>query len=472
MTTRAMLPELDTASSSLSTVRLPGCGSVRLTRRTLAVLDHPAFQRLRVVRQLGPTSLVYPGAVHTRFEHSIGVYHAASQFVRHLMGVPAFRERVTDEDILTVLAAALLHDLGHYPMAHSLEALHLKGNDTPRHEEIAAEILRGEHPTWSGPRPLGEVLRREWGVDPERVIGLFVRKPHEQERDTDALIASIVSGALDADKVDYLERDSLHMGVPYGRNYDRERLLGSLTVAEDGRSIAITDKGKTPAEIFIFGRYMMFSEAYWHHTVRAASAMVEAAMSDLQALGALPSDRAALTGDLLARGDEQVLSWLRSLAPEGSTAFKLLSGLTDHRRGLYKRVLTLNRIVGEEELARAYGVLLQMNAGELRQTRRAMREALNHRFDLVLGPGDLIIDTPPRDKDRIEDIEVVYPNSRPRRLSQISAIVRGIAGDFISCVKKTRVFVAPEFAPALQSRPHDVEAVLLEVILGQGSLWG
>ncbi|MEO1268125.1 MAG: HD domain-containing protein [Myxococcota bacterium] len=466
MSIRAMLPELDTAVGSASTVRLPGCGSVRLTRRTLTVLDHPAFQRLRMVRQLGPTSLVYPGAVHTRFEHSIGVYHAASQFVRHLMAVPTFQEQISDEDVLTVLAAALLHDLGHYPMAHSLEALHLKGNDTPRHEAIAAEIIRGQYDAWNGPSSVGDVLRRSWGVDPERVIGLFTRKPAEHTSDVDALLASIVSGALDADKVDYLERDSLHMGVPYGRNYDRERLLSSLTLASDGRSIAITDKGKTPVEIFIFGRYMMFSEAYWHHTVRAASAMVEAAISDLQALGALPSHRGALIHDLLARSDDQVLTWLHGLSPRGSTAYTLLGGLTDHRRGLYKRILTLNRIVGEEDLARAYEILLQMNAGELRQTRRAMREALNRRFDLVLGPGDLIIDTPPRDKDRLEDIEVVHPGGRHRRLQQISAVVRGIAGDFISCVKKTRVFVAPAFAPRLQPHLHHVEETLLEVILG------
>ena len=72
------------------------------------------------------------------------------------------------------------------------------------------------------------------------------------------------------------------MGVPYGRNYDRGRLLSSLTLSSDGRSIAISAKGKVPVEIFMFGRYMMFSEAYWHHTVRAASAMVEAALSNLR----------------------------------------------------------------------------------------------------------------------------------------------------------------------------------------------
>ena len=92
------------------------------------------------------------------------------------------------------------------------------------------------------------------------------------------LLSSLLSGPFDVDKVDYLMRDSLHAGVPYGRNFDRGRLIGSLCLNETGDALAITDKGKTAAEMMVFARYVMFSEVYWHHAVRAATAMLQRAV--------------------------------------------------------------------------------------------------------------------------------------------------------------------------------------------------
>src|SRR5690606_8046312 len=87
------------------------------------------------------------------------------------------------------------------------------------------------------------------------------------------LIRSILSGPIDIDKLDYLERDSLHAGVPYGRNLDKNRLISSLVLNESGDGLAISTKGKTAAELMVFARYVMFSEVYWHHAVRGATAM-------------------------------------------------------------------------------------------------------------------------------------------------------------------------------------------------------
>ncbi len=463
----ARIPELGQGAGQVH-VRLPPTTSVPMTPRTMAIVDHPAFQRLRQVTQLGPTHMVYPGAVHTRFEHSLGVFFTAGQYLNHLLEVPAFAERVDEADLLTVLAAALLHDIGHYPMAHSLEALHLKGNDTPRHEDIAADIIRGDLPRWRGDRSLAEILSEHWGIDPERVIAFIARPRGSHGRDVDALLASIISSGIDADKMDYLGRDSLHMGVPYGRNYDRQRLLDSLTVAEDGRSIAVTAKGRTPAEIFIFCRYTMFSEAYWHHTVRSVSAMVEASMADLQRCGVLPDDRLQLVDDLLGRADAAMLDWLMSLAPADSDARRILGGMTGHRRALYKRVVTLSRLFDEPRTTAAYEHLMGLDSAGLRQVTEALRRAVREDLGIDIPEGGLVIDTPPRDKDHFEDVEVAFPalaGHRRRRLTDISAVVRAISGDFLKVVKKVRVFVAPEFAEGLRSRQDRLEEIFLGAIL-------
>jgi HD superfamily phosphohydrolase len=458
-------PELSAPGDAV-VVRLPPAQNVPLTPRVLAVVDHPAFQRLRRVRQLGPTSLVYPGAVHTRFEHSLGVYHKATQYLHQLLRVPAFADRVTPGDLLTLLAAALLHDLGHYPMAHSLEALHHKGDDTPRHEDLGARLLLGELDPWRGERPIADILEGSWGVDPARVVALLTR-PRAALSDTDALLASVISGGIDADKMDYLERDSLHMGVPYGRSYDPARLLDSLTVESSGRAIAITAKGKIPAEIFLFARYTMFSEAYWHHTVRSVSAMVEAALSDLQAQGAL-GPRDALAADLLARSDDEVLAWLAALSAPGTVAARLLGGITAQRRVLYKRVLTVSRLFEDEpEDTGAWARLMALDSHGLRATTATMRASLADALGLRLGPGELILDTPPRDKDRLEDVEVVFPalaGHRRRRLTEVSGVVQAISQDFLRVVKKIRVFVSPEWAAPLRAHQPRVEAALLAAI--------
>src|SRR5690606_4776732 len=140
---------------------------------------------------------------------------------RSLMRHEAVRLSLSEQDLLTVLAAGLLHDLGHYPFAHSLEALHLKGRDAPRHEEVGAQIIFGEIAALRGERTIEALLREGWGVDPHRVVALCTGDLGDAPSDVDKLLRSIISGAIDADKMDYLERDSHHMGVPYGRHYDR-----------------------------------------------------------------------------------------------------------------------------------------------------------------------------------------------------------------------------------------------------------
>ncbi|MFP4597604.1 MAG: HD domain-containing protein [Persicimonas sp.] len=460
----ANLPELGGGFERVGSVRVPELRNVPVTRRVARVIDHPAFQRLRRVRQLGPTHLVYPGAVHTRFEHSLGVYSCVRMYVMALLHNAPFAGSATEEDLLTVLAAGLLHDVGHYPFAHSLEALHLKGRDTPRHEEVGGRIIRGEFETLRGDEPIGELLRREWGVDPERVIGLCTGDL-AADGSMEKILRSIISSSIDADKMDYLERDSHHMGVPYGRNYDRGRLLDSLTLNQDEDGVAVVSKGKVPAEMFIFSRYTMFSEAYWHHTVRAASAMVESALAAFHSRGGFEPN--ALTEVLLDHDDDRLLEWLRAQTPPGSATRYLTRGLTGNRRRLYKRLATFSRVYTEERKQQAYERIYHMDAPALYGLVDRLRVRLSSMVGRSLHPADIVIDTPPRDKDKLETVEIVYPGASGQQhypLHELSRVVAGIQDDFVMVVKKIRVFIEPQLAAELDGR-DGVEEVLLEEIL-------
>jgi HD superfamily phosphohydrolase len=464
----ASVPELAPPFVRLPPVRLPELRNVALTRRVLSLVDHPDFQRLRLIRQLGPTHLVYPGAVHTRFEHSLGVYDAVRRYVNTLLQDPPFVEAVGEEDVLALLAAALLHDVGHYPLAHNLEALARKGEETPRHEDMAVRILRGDLTLDPGRPPLGEILRREWRLDPERVGALIGKPWEEQANSTDRILASILSSPIDADKMDYLERDSIHMGVPYGRNWDRERFLSSLLLSPERDRIAVSDKGRVSAEIFVFGRYTMFSEAYWHHTVRAASAMAERALSDWRARTGISMEE--LVRLLFQSSDDSLIAHVHSTAPAESRARRLMQGLLGGHRRLYKRAVTLSLVHLDPRRRAGFEMIYRMTSAEVTRLEGRVLRRLASASGTPLRDGDVIVDTPPVGKDRLGVIPVVLGKGEARKavpLDQISMIVRGIAEDFAKVVKKIRVFLDPDALASLRAGmgAAALENAILEEVL-------
>ncbi len=265
--------------------------------------------------------------------------------------------------------------------------------------------------------------------------------------------------------MDYLDRDSHHIGVPYGRNYDRDRLLASLTLNANETSIALSSKGKIPAEMFIFSRYTMFSEVYWHHTVRAASAMVESSIAAFHSRTNIVPDE--LLDTLLRCSDDDFLSWMRTQTPKNSASHYLIAGLLDDQRYLYKRIATFSRVYAELDKQKAYERIYTMPANALYDLTARITARLSSMVSRTLHPADIIIDIPPRDKDRLESIEIVFSNAPGQRhyhLHELSRIVAGIQDDFIAVVKKIRIFAHPRLAAALQKHA-DLESVLLTEIL-------
>ncbi len=457
------IPELGLGATG--SVRIPELQNVPTTARIRELIDHPAFQRLRRIRQLGPTHLVYPGATHTRFEHSLGVYACTILYMQSLLrNNAALRDSLSEEDVMAVLLAGLLHDLGHYPYAHSLEALHLKGRDTPKHENVGAEIIRGNIEHLRGELSIGELIRSRFGVDPERVIALSSGLGPRATQ-TDKVLRSVISSAIDADKMDYLERDSIHLGVPYGRNYDRERLLSSLTLNTKEDRVALLARGKVSAEIFIFGRYTMFSEAYWHHTVRSASAMLEAGLAAFHSRTELGVDEQLEI--LLRRSDDEFLDWLVENSPDPSAARYLIEALSGNRRQLYKRIATFSRVYQETTKQRAYERIYSMSSSEVYDLVDRLRARISGMVGWPLHPADIIIDTPPRDKDKLETVGIVYPDASGKKeypLHELSRVIAGVQDDFMMVVKKIRIFAHPRVAGALVGEEKLEKAILSEVL--------
>jgi HD superfamily phosphohydrolase len=192
-----------------------------------------------------------------------------------------FKQIMRIEDIKGLLLASLLHDIGHFPLAHDLhEALPLAF----KHEEICTNILKGSG-TWEHAQTLNTMVNRDWGVSTDQIADIIDADPNRiDEPLRNRILHTIIDGPIDADKLDYLIRDSRALNVPYSYGIDLERLLNCLTVVfrPEGNhtyaALGIHEKGKIAAEAVAFARYAMFGAVYWHHTFRTVKAMLHRAV--------------------------------------------------------------------------------------------------------------------------------------------------------------------------------------------------
>ncbi|HEX6316167.1 MAG TPA: HD domain-containing protein, partial [Gemmatimonadaceae bacterium] len=288
-------------------IRDPLWNNITLDDLAVRLVDTRAFQRLRYVRQLGLAYLVYPGATHTRFEHALGTWHLAGRTIALLEGRGDLSQELAGEARI-IAVAALLHDIGHYPFSHALEEI-----GAPHHEDVAgALITRGE---------IADVLRASLGSDaPDRIVALIRGR-------SDSPLQGLISGSLDLDKIEYLKRDALMCGVPYGE-IDVDRLIHSMTLVRDPETnrwtVGVSEKGLSALESLLFAKYQMYRNVYWHHAVRSATAMYKRLVAD--ALGA----QALRVSELASLSDEALLHRL-----EERSSSPLLRGLRERR--LHKR---------------------------------------------------------------------------------------------------------------------------------------
>jgi serine/threonine protein kinase len=288
-------------SFNLPELRVPFTGTIQAgpgkhvakTERVKAVLEHRLFRRLNSITQLGFVSQVYPGAKHTRREHSLGTYANAISMFRFLWDDPVsplFRQIVSEQGCRNLLLSSLLHDLGQFPFGHEFEDIDQGLFD---HTDLTASMLRGIWRRKLGPvirfEPLDEIFRI-WGTTAAELEGLLTAKPdNPKATPLQKVLRSILNGPIDADKLDYLFRDAIHTDVPYPSGIDVDRLFRCLTtvVVEKFRGqhdiplIGIHAKGKVAAEFMSVARYAMFSQVYWHHSVRAQKAMLFRAVQAL-----------------------------------------------------------------------------------------------------------------------------------------------------------------------------------------------
>ena len=246
---RAGVPTFGTMTQRKKILNDPIYGFITVPTGLLPLIDHPWFQRLRYIKQLGLSHLVYPGALHTRFHHALGAMHLMGEAVEVLRGKG---HPITDEEAQGAAIAILLHDIGHGPFSHALETSIVQGIG---HEEVSALVM--------------DALNAELGGTLDLGLAIF--------RDTypKHFLHQLVSSQLDVDRMDYLNRDSFYTGVSEGV-IGGDRIIKMLEVESD--RLVVEEKAIYSIEKFLVARRLMYWQVYLHKTVVSAEVMLVEAL--------------------------------------------------------------------------------------------------------------------------------------------------------------------------------------------------
>lgn len=410
-------------------IRDPVYGFIPFNDWEKEILNHPAFQRLRRIKQLALTEMVYPGVTHTRFEHSLGVMHFATMMYDSIVknNLDLLKDRLSYDDVglntdrQLIRLAALLHDVGHSPFSHASEELmpiNPKKKRPFKHEEYTTAIIMNLLKETIEDHPINKTNYR---IEAEEVAALIEGNP---EILGDRLFWRVlISSQLDADRGDYLLRDSYHAGVKYGV-YDHSRLINTLALGIDPESneivLGVSKDGWHVAESMVIARYLMFTQVYFHKTRRAFDYHLKSALKNVLDGGKFPDASPSCLESFMELDDYAMWDRFRSFRRDDPHCSAIMN--RDHVREVYSTPEVPNP--EDEADLQAKKVLLEQAEVDFYEDRS---EKLWYE----------LIDSKNGDKE----IMVIAAGSErsARPLSYYSSIVNNI-GD----VKQIRIYVWPQ----------------------------
>ena len=430
-----------------STIRDSLYDLIPLGPREEKLIGTSAFLRLQQVKQLGFVYRVWPGATHTRFEHSLGCYHLTVRALRALLqrGDDGGLQGVSTGSIQTLIVASLLHDIGHYPFSHTIEEL---GPPIVHHEQVGRMVIEQSE--------IATILERDYGLSPERVADFIDPPKGKSLHPDDELLQHLLSGALDVDKLDYLPRDARACNVPYG-GVDVSRLIASLRVhpnVQGQRRLVVTQKGISPLHSLLHARQEMFDNIYWHHTSRAMQVMLVRAVHDAITAEVLKAEQ------LVGLDDASLLVLL--VQPQMPVSTRALANDLVLRHP-YKVVLEVSRPAG-----RLYNRLdaLFWDSERRRRIEQSLASELATALDIEIADYEILFDIPRPEKWEMDVwIEFAHP---PVGMEPLMTWVEatGLQSDDLARYemhqRRIRLIVPERLRAALQAHRDDVVLPMLD----------
>jgi len=389
-------------------------GHIYMTEKQAQLTETAPFMRLTRIMQLGPVYHVYPGATHTRFSHSIGVYHLGRRLLLNLTqrGV----SWLSPEGVKSFLAACLLHDLGHFPYTHSLKELPLSS-----HESLTGLIILKE--------PMKSLVGNT-GADPVFTAAIVDK---EMSGDNDELLfyRKLLSGALDPDKLDYLNRDARYCGVPYGAQ-DVDFIFSRLHPDKE-RGVDIDSRLIPNVESILFSKYLMYRTVYWHRQVRAGTAMVKKAIINALESGLILSE------DLYDLDDTGLFSLLAKNSAEGSLVESVKEG----------RIFSCIAEISPENVKMAAIREISGRAQTEERLAAKLRQSGSGNLGEIRGE-DIIIDIP---EEQSFETGLYVTDEKCKFSESSSAFKPETVNAFIKTLYTIRVFINQKYKETLKTFP-------------------
>ncbi len=406
-------------------VRDPLWGNIMLSGGFKKILASETIQKLNRIKQLGPSYHVYPGATHTRLAHSIGVFHISRRIIHQLMTFDSCPE-LSMEGVLSFLCASLLHDLGHFPYAHSLKELPL----------IDHEVLTGNYIVTD---PLKTVIKEKLKIDPFFVRAIVDKSVTENINDEILFFRNILSGVLDPDKLDYLNRDAYYCGVPYGIQ-DIDFIINNIAPHEK-TGIALFETGIPAVENLLFSKYLMYRAVYWHKTVRVATSMIKKAIFTGMNEGEVKAE------DLYGLDDESLFMRYRN---NSFKPFELINMVFE--RNFLKTAVEVPFDIENS----AHHCLTFLNARITREKEISIR--LKKDYNIEVDPVFIIIDIPEQISFEV-DLPIITGKKTVNFTASSSVFTKPVVKGFTEVLRKIRVFLPREAVHSLENADFLAEMI-------------
>ncbi|HIK01666.1 TPA: HD domain-containing protein [archaeon] len=358
-------------------IRDPIHGNLAISRDELQVLDAPEMQRLRRVRQLGFVYFVYPSATHSRFEHSLGAFHVAGRIAKAV--------GLENDEAEQVKLAALLHDIGHGPYSHSSEIASNFFKKTT-HEMYTSKLIKKS--------AVSDALK-DAGHNPDEIAKIATgrKKPN----------SDIVSGDIDADRMDYLMRDSYYTGAAYGI-VDLDHLLLKLMMTKQG--LVVDEEGLSAVESMLIARYLMYPAVYSHKTSRIADAMFTNALIECL------QEKAFTIDELFRMDDAEVFQKIRS---HGGGGESLLDSI--ERRDLHKAALRLSK----EDFGKSFEEIMSLKS-DIKNLKKLEAEITE---ECGLERNELLLEVPqPQYTKEVKTL--ISDSGKLKKLEEFSPLVKAL----------------------------------------------
>jgi len=382
-------------------------GNIKIKGFFIELFNSPELQRLYNIKQLGLAHLVFPGAHHSRLEHSLGTYHIASELSEAI--------NLIEEEKEIIKCAALLHDIGHGPFSHTLEMI-LENSLNINHVELSERLIFGNYEISSYEENkyifhpnINEILEKE-NIDKKLLSDLIKGKKINK-----MYLSQILNSAIDVDQLDYLIRDSFYTGVAYGI-IDIQRFIQTLKIFN--KNLAVEKKGVGVVENILMARNLMYSSVYFHKTVRIAELMLLKAFEMLSNLNPL---------DLFKKTDIEILNYLKNIGPFQNKIITYLK-----YRYLFKQSYSISYFNLDEDREK---IIKLLSKNDLKKKKEhEIENALN------IPPGHIIIDIP------YNEINKTEPRLNKTDITILDDNKQKIIDDFTPIAKAIRSKIIPDWS--------------------------